>query len=69
MIEEIIASVDQGRRQVELIIRWRGGKHTRLQVKKNPTGRHRYCTEKDVVELIRQLARQVSDDQIARILG
>ncbi len=69
MIEEIIASVDQGRREVELIIRWRGGKHTRLQVRKNATGRHRYRTEEDVVKLVRQLARQVSDDQIARILN
>ncbi len=69
LIEEIIASVDQGRREVELIIRWRGGKHTRLQVRKNATGRHRYRTEEDVVKLVRQLARQVSDDQIARILN
>ncbi len=69
LIEEIITRVDQSQRQVELIIRWRGEKHTRLHVKKNPTGRHRYRTEKDVVKLVRQLARQVSDDQIARILN
>ena len=69
LIEEIIARVDQSRRQVELIIRWCGGKHTRLQVRKNATGRHRYRTEEEVVELVRQLARQVSDDQIARILN
>ena len=69
LIEEIVASVDENRRLVRMVIRWKGGKHTRLQVMKNKTGVHRFRTEKDVVGLVRQLATQVRDSDIARILN
>lgn len=69
LIEEIVAQVDEPRRRIHLIIRWKGGKHTRLQVKKNRTGRHRFCTDKEVVDLVRELATVVPDRDIARILN
>ena len=69
LIEEIVARVEESRHQIKLIIRWKGGKHTCLQVKKNRTGRHRFCTDKEVVELVRELATVVPDRDIARILN
>jgi hypothetical protein len=52
-----------------LTIRWAGGDHTPLRVKKNPVGRHRWTTSADVVELVTVLARQVPDKAIAAILN
>jgi len=69
LVEEIVASIDENHPKVHLIIHWKGGKHTSLRVKKNKTGSHRFCTHKDVVELVRELARQVPDQEIVRILN
>ena len=68
LIEEIVASLanDHG---IELLIHWKGGKHTRLQVPRNRTGQHRRCTDRAVVEVVRDLARRVPDAQIARLLN
>lgn len=42
LVEEIIAtSVPEPSPQVELIMHWKGGKHTRLVVSRNRTGQHR----------------------------
>ncbi|MBW2122893.1 MAG: recombinase family protein [Deltaproteobacteria bacterium] len=69
LVEEIVASIDDSPPEIRLIIHWKGGKHTPLRVKKNKTGSHRFCTQKDVVELVRELARQVPDKEIVRILN
>lgn len=68
LIEEIVASLPNDR-GMELLIHWKGGKHTRLQVPRNRTGRHRRCTDRAVVEVVRDLARRVPDAQIARLLN
>jgi len=69
LIEEIFADVDEEKSTVNLTIRWAGGYHTELEVKKNRTGKHRYCTDRDVVELIRELAMISPDYQIAGTLN
>jgi hypothetical protein len=68
LIEEIIVS-PQTERVLDLVIHWKGGKHTRLQVPRNRTGQHRRCTDRAVVEVVRDLARRVPDAQIARLLN
>ncbi len=68
LIEEIIVSPLNGR-VLDLLIHWKGGKHTRLQVPRNRTGQHRRCTDRAVVEVVRDLARRVPDAQIARLLN
>jgi Helix-turn-helix domain len=67
VIEEIV--VDVGDDTLELVIHWRGGDHTRLSVKKNRIGRTRWSTDADVIDLIRVLARQMSDTSIASLLN
>jgi DNA invertase Pin-like site-specific DNA recombinase len=67
VIEEIIADVDDT--TVTLVIRWAGNGHTRLQVKKHRTGEHRHTTDRDVVDLVRDLAQVAPDRDIAAILN
>jgi excisionase family DNA binding protein len=54
---------------LEMVVHWRGGDHTRLTVKKNRTGRTDWCTEEDVIELVRALARHMPDQTIAAVLN
>lgn len=68
LIDEIIVS-PRPERVLDLLIHWKGGKHTRLPVPRNRTGQHRRCTARAVVEVVRDLARRVPDAQIARLLN
>lgn len=68
LIEEIIVS-PLDTRGLELLIHWKGGQHTRLHVPRNRTGQHRRCTDRAVVDVVRDLARRVPDAQIARLLN
>jgi DNA invertase Pin-like site-specific DNA recombinase len=68
LIEEIIAKLPN-EEVVELVIHWKGGKHTVLHVPRNRKGRHRHCTSREVVDVVRDLARCAPDGQIARVLN
>ena len=50
LIEEIVVRVEDN--ALSLIIRWQGGDHTALKVRKNRAGQHRWSTDADVVELV-----------------
>jgi DNA invertase Pin-like site-specific DNA recombinase len=68
LIQEIrVAPVAE--RMLDVLIHWAGGTHTRLHVPRNRTGEHRRCTAREVVDVVRDLARQLPDAQIARILN
>ena len=67
LIEEIVVRVEND--GLDLIIRWAGDDHTALRVRKNRTGQHRWSVEADVVDLVRALARQMSDPAIAAVLN
>jgi excisionase family DNA binding protein len=67
LICEII--VDVAGEKLDLTIHWRGGDHTRLEVKKNKTGRNRWVTDADVADLVQVLARQMPDHAIAAVLN
>lgn len=69
LIEEVIVDVSEEPRYLELVIRWSGGCHTALRVKRNSPGRHRHSTDRSVVDLVRDLARTSSDKDIARTLN
>jgi hypothetical protein len=47
----------------------KGRKHTALKIAKNRTGQHSRATQREVVEVVRELARRLPDGQIARILN
>ena len=54
---------------VELVVHWQGGDHTRLSVRENRPGRHRWSSDAAVDDLVRALARQLPDGAIAATLN
>ena len=54
-----------------LVLHWKGGDHTALQVKLrlNALGRHHWPIPEDTMSLVRELARLMPDRQIARLLN
>ena len=69
LIREIIADVEEKRREVVLVIHWMGGRHSELRVKKSETGRSRRCTDPEAIEVLGQMAGKFSDQQIAATLN
>jgi excisionase family DNA binding protein len=67
LIEEIVVRVADD--VLDLVIRWAGGDHTSLRVRKNRAGQHRWTTDASVVDLVTALARQLPDKAIAAILN
>ncbi len=68
LIEEIVAGPPE-ERVVELVIHWKGGKHSVLRVPRNRRGHHRRCTSREVIDVVRDLARCLPDGRIARVLN
>jgi excisionase family DNA binding protein len=67
VIHEIVVYVEK--KTLRALIHWQGGQHTELHVRKRKSGEHRWKTEEGTLELIRQLARLMSDKQIAAQLN
>lgn len=66
-LKEIIATSDDT--TIQLVVHWQGGDHTQIEFPKIRSGRHRYVTDEDLVELVRMLARIEPDARIASILN
>ena len=66
-LKEIIATCEG--ETIRLVLHWQGGDHTQLEFQKIRTGEHRYVTDKDLVEIVRALARIEPDERIASILN
>jgi hypothetical protein len=69
LIEEIVANVAEDGREIVLIIHWSGGRHSELRVEKRATGRHGQSTDLEAIEVVRQMAGQYPDQQIAATLN
>jgi DNA invertase Pin-like site-specific DNA recombinase len=69
VIHEIIIDVNHGSQRVEMRIHWAGGVHTMLQVPKNRPGHNARATDRNVVEMVRQLAKVQTDSAIAATLN
>ena len=67
VLKDIVASSDGD--TIVLLLHWQGGDHTALRFAKTSTGRTRWITNTDTVELIRVLARLQPDAMIASILN
>lgn len=64
---EVVASV-QGPR-VRLLLHWRGGDHTEINIRRNKSGQHRYSSDAETEEIISALARLMPDSRIAALLN
>jgi DNA invertase Pin-like site-specific DNA recombinase len=69
LIQEIVADLDEKANEIVLIIHWHGGRHSELRVARNKTGHHGKSTKIEVFDLVRQLAGQCRDEQIAVTLN
>src|SRR6202030_87313 len=67
LIDEIVVRVEDN--ALDLVIRWHGGDHSALKVKKNRTGQHRWSAAGETVDLVSVLARQMPDQAIAAVLN
>jgi excisionase family DNA binding protein len=66
-LKEIIATCDG--ETIRLVLRWQGRDHAQVEFEKIRSGAHRYVTDKDLVEIVRKLARVEPDARIASILN
>ena len=69
LIADIVADVDDEAREVVLTIRWQGGQHSQLRVRKPKTGEHGCRTSDEALAVIRSMAGRWSDDHIAASLN
>ena len=49
-------------------VHWEGGEVSLIEVSRGKMGVHRYVSAAELVELVRTLAQELSDEQSARIL-
>lgn len=69
LIEELLVDISADDSRLQVIVRWAGGQHSALDVRKKRKGQHRYCTREDVVDVVRHLVRVLPDGQIAAVLN
>ena len=65
VIEEIVARLEED--TIHLIVHWKGGTHTRLDIPKPQS--HSTKTSTEALDVIRHLARRYGDDLIASVLN
>jgi hypothetical protein len=66
-LQEIVACIDGS--FIELVLHWQGGDHTALKLRMNGVGKHRWTVAEDTLLLVRELARLMPDQRIARLLN
>jgi DNA invertase Pin-like site-specific DNA recombinase len=69
VLEEIVIDLEEEPPRLLAHLHWKGGVHTLLRLHRRPTGRNRYATSCDVVELVRDLACVLADRSIATVLN
>jgi DNA invertase Pin-like site-specific DNA recombinase len=67
VMREVVVRVEDD--QIQLLLHWQGGDHTRLTVRKNRRGQTRWAVEPETVGLIRTCARLMPDKAIAGMLN
>jgi len=67
VIKEIVVTVEAS--MLRVLIHWHGGQHSTLDLRKRRNGEHRWKTSETTLDLITQLARLMSDKQIAAQLN
>ena len=68
LVEQVVVRVPDDEAPLQARVHWVGGEVTPITVPKGRVGVHRYATDPEIVDLVRQLSDEFSDEQIARIL-
>ena len=69
LIKEIVAEIDQGAAQIVMTIHWEGGRHSELRVQRPKPGEGGRVTGADAIEVVRRMAGQWPDKEIAATLN
>lgn len=69
LIAALVVDVDDDARVVVLTIRWRGGQHSEVRVRKPKAGEHGCATTEDALAVMRSMAGRWSDEHIAASLN
>ena len=67
VIREIVVFVEK--QTLRVLVHWHGGQHSEFTLRKRKSGEHRWKTTESTLSLIEQLARLMSDKQIAAQLN
>jgi len=68
LIEAVAVHGPHGSETLKAELHWKGGEVTTLEVPRGKPGVHRYVSSPELVALVRTLAQEFSDGQIARVL-
>lgn len=68
-LTNITVELEEEPPRIKLLLHWTGGVHTNLYVKRNRTGEHRHCTDREVIDLVRELTTACDDRIIAQVLN
>lgn len=55
--------------RIKLLLHWAGGVHTSVFAKRNRTGEHSRCTDREIIDLVRELGLACNDRIIAQVLN
>lgn len=69
LIQQIVVDVDDATDEVVMFIHWTGGRHTEIRVPKHKRGQNGRCTAPEAIDVLRQMAAQYSDGEIALTLN
>lgn len=69
VLNEIMIKPDQDSSMYRANLHWAGGVHTELTIARNKTGQHGRSADRNVIELIAELAKVCPDKSIAAILN
>ena len=69
LVEEIVVDVDEPKREIVLVIHWKGGQHSELRTRKPASGEHTKRAPTAADQVIREMAGTWSDEHIAATLN
>jgi DNA invertase Pin-like site-specific DNA recombinase len=69
VLNEIIINPEKDSSMYRIHLHWAGGVHTELTIARNKTGQHGRSADRNVIELIAELAKVCPDKSIAAILN
>ncbi len=68
LIENVVAGAGEDTERLKAAVHWVGGEVTNIEVARGKSGVHRYVSDPELIDLVKVLAGEFSDGQIARIL-
>lgn len=69
LMQEIVADIDTDKAEIVLLIHWVGGRHSEVRVARTRVGEHGNATSQDVDAIVRSMAGQWSDADLAATLN